>query len=287
MPFQKLNPVLQGWLRSSPRLFAYWNIYVSGNSLNYLEENSSDSSVSLQEKRGWKAIETFFEQERTKGLIKKEGNRYLSTTDLVFSFPSKKISFNWKATEKQELQLRIYFTDKDPTYSGYEFPFITKLRFDIEKIRSEDFKISSAQADIETSYRNLWYVDYFSSANLERDGELNQDVILKEAVQREDKGKVYQQRTEKKLFTRESFSTFFSSAINYREMKQFLTSQGEEKFSVLFSENQIRHEWQVKVILKALDNHFDFKRLVLRRREGQQLSSETIIHQLIPVEGRG
>jgi len=116
------------------------------------------------------------------------------------------------------------------------------LRFDIEKIRSEDFKISSAQADIETSYRNLWYVDYFSSANLERDGELNQDVILKEAVQREDKGKVYQQRTEKKLFTRESFSTFFSSAINYREMKQFLTSQGEEKFSVLFSENQIRHE---------------------------------------------
>src|SRR6266511_3035152 len=144
--------------------------------------------------------------------------------------------------KKKKIQLIIYFTDKDLKYSGYEFPFITKLRFDIEKIRSEDFKISSAQADIETSYRNLWYVDYFSPANLERDGELNQDVILKEAVQREDKGKVYQQRTEKKLFTRESFSTFFSSAINYREMKQFLTSQWEEKFSVLFSENQIRHE---------------------------------------------
>ena len=57
--------------------------------------------------------------------------------------------------EKKDLQLGIYFTDKDPIYSGYEFPFVTNLRFDIEKIRSEDFKISSVQADIETSYRNL------------------------------------------------------------------------------------------------------------------------------------
>src|SRR5207247_516268 len=104
-------------------------------------------------------------------------------------------------------------------------PFLSNLKFDTKNLREGDLEISSEKKAIETSYQNLWYVNYFSLDNITKSGKLNDRLIEKEINYGKEgkKNFIYQTVKKKKIFSQKEFSASFSTALNYFEIKNYLT----------------------------------------------------------------
>ncbi len=278
MPLQKINSSLRNWYRSAPELFSNWSLAVG----NFYSSRFNDKSFSSVP-RGWERIRYFFEQEVKKGLILKSRGNYTTTTDLVFSFPPERIYFEWDRDQKWRQQLALLYIPGNSWYEGCFYPFAEDLSFDIHNFHSGDLKISSRAEDIETSYRDLWYVDYFSSDNLTTAGKLNSRLVKKE-VKKGEFGKEISFSSplrQKRFSSLAQFTDSFSRALNYVEIKNYLTENFFPKFSVLFSDYFRKKEKKVIVTLTSKSKYLNLEKLVLKEKEEIIISVETLIHQVI------
>ena len=278
MPLSKVNPVLRSWYKSSPDLFSNWSISIYKTSFPGL--NLRDESL------GWKIMKAFFDRGVKKGLVSETDGEYSPTTDLVLSFPSKRILFTWNLITKWDRRMRLFRHQGSSNYWAYSYPFLSNLTFDIKNLQKGDLEVSSVKEDIETSYLNLWYVNYFSLNNITKSGKLNDHLIRKKiSYGKEGKKSFYFDRVQKKSFSSFSeFTAFFSLALNYLEIKDYLKENSLQRFSILFSNYLEKKEREVTTLLESQSKYLNLKPLFLHEKERIQISTIILLHQVIQEE---
>ena len=280
MPLQKINPRLRNWYESAPELFFNWSLVIGKFYSSRLNVKSSSSIPG-----NWEEIRYFFDQEVKKGLILKSHNSYVTTTDLVFSFPTERIYFKWNRNQQWRRELALLYIPGNPWYEASFQPFAEDLDFDVQNFHPGDLKISSRPEDIEASYRDLWYVDYFSLDNLTTAGKLNPRLVKKEIKKGEFKKKsfVSSPLRQKKLSSFAQFMDSFSLALNYLEIKNYLIKNLSPplSFTVFFSDYFQKREMELSILLTSKNKYLNLQKLVLKEKEEIIISVATLIHQVI------
>ncbi len=278
MPLSKVNPVLQSWYKSSPDLFSNWSISIyktSFQGLKFRDEN-----------QGWEVMKAFFDRGVKKGLLSETNGEYSPTTDLVLSFPPERILFTWNLITKWDRRMRLFRHQGNSSYWAYSYPFLSNLTFDIRNLQKGDLEVSSRKEDIEASYLNLWYVNYFSLNNITKSGKLNDHLIRKKiSYGKEGKESFYFWSGSEKSFSSFSeFTAFFSTALNYLEVKDYLKENSLQRFSILFSNYLEKKEREVTTLLESQSKYLNLKPLFLHEKEKIRISTTILLHQVIQEE---